>query len=109
MEWEDRLGFLLRASEVAKERLTGLPVKLLKLGTMALHLLLRSGPLLQAVSRDLEAHLQVSQRGKGVLQRGQEVLWVEGRVGQAGQWSRLCGGNIGMKVVPHVAPPWLAW
>jgi len=74
MEWADRLGFLLQSSEMPKERLTGLPVKLLKLGTMALHLLLRSGPLLQTVSRDLEAHLQVGQRGKGALQRGQEVL-----------------------------------
>src|SRR3954469_23310240 len=107
MEWADRLGFLLQASEVPKERLTGLPVKLLKLGTMALLLLLWPGPLLQTVSCDLEAHLQIGQRSKGVLQRGQEVLRVEGRVIQAGRRGRLCGADIRMRVVPHLAPPWL--
>ena len=41
---------------------------------MALLVLLRSGPCFQTVLRDLETHLQVGQRGKGVLQRRQEVL-----------------------------------
>jgi hypothetical protein len=66
----NRLGFLLQAREVAKERLAGKAVSLLQFEPTALFLLLRSGTLLQAVSRDLEAHLQVGQRGKGVLHAG---------------------------------------
>src|SRR3954466_8123190 len=103
----DRLGSFLQAREVAQERLAGKAVNLLQFEATALFLLLRSGPLLQTVSRDLEAHLQIGQRAKGVLQRGQEVLRVEGRVIQAGRRGRLCGADIRMRVVPHLAPPWL--
>src|SRR5690349_2530968 len=56
------------------DRLAGKAVSLLQFEAAALFLLLRSGTLLQTISRDLEAHLQVGQRGKGVLQRRQEVL-----------------------------------
>src|SRR4051812_24036639 len=96
----DRLGFALQAREVPEERLTGVLVKLLKLGPMALLVLLRSRPLLQTVSRDLVANLQVGQRRKGVLQRWQEVVRVEGRVGQTDLrlWSLPCRRGSGRNV-----------
>src|SRR5690349_8826592 len=74
---------------------------------MALPLLLRSGPCLQTVLRDLEAHLQVSQRRKGILQRWQEVFRVEGRIGQACGCGRFDGSDVGLDDVLHLAPPWL--
>src|SRR4051812_25321391 len=99
----DRLGLLLQASEVAKQRLAGKAVSLLQFEATALFLLLRSGTLLQTVSRDLKVDFEVGQRGKGVLQRRQEVFWVEGRVGRAYRCDRLFGADIRMRVVPHLA------
>ena len=82
----NRLGFLLQAREVAKQRLAGKAVSLRQFEATALFLLLRSGPRLQTVSRDLEAHLQIGQRAKGVLQRGRRSS------GWKGASDRLAGG-----------------
>src|SRR4029450_240160 len=54
-QWNGRMGLHLQASEVPKERLAGKAVSLLQFEAAALFLLLRSGALLQTVSRDLEA------------------------------------------------------
>ena len=60
-----------------KVRLTRSPMRLFELGAAAPLLVLRPGPLLQAVSRDLELHLQVGQGGKGALQLRQELIRIE--------------------------------
>jgi len=75
-------------------RLAGLPVSLLKLGATALLYLLRLGPVLQTVSRDLELNIEVGQRGKRALQLRQEVIWVERGFDYPRCWGRLCRSGI---------------
>ena len=68
---------LVKETELVKVRLTRSPMRLFELGAAAPLLVLRPGPLLQAVSHDLELHLQVGQDGKGALQLRQELIRIE--------------------------------